>query len=64
MGLGNAEKGGILGGFLTGLITILIALLLYSKVDLIADANVPMQKLLQNIHPGFRSLYGHYNFLE
>ena len=51
MGLGNAEKGGILGGFLTGLITILIALLLYSKVDLIADANVPMQKLLQNIHP-------------
>ena len=27
------------------------ALLLYSKVDLIVDANVPMQKLLQNIHP-------------
>lgn len=51
MGLGNAEKGGILGGFLTGLITILIALLLYSKVDLIVDANVPMQKLLRNIHP-------------
>ena len=51
MGLKNAKKGGILGGFFTGMITVLIALLLVSRIDLVADANVPMQKLLGLIHP-------------
>ena len=51
MGLKNAKKGGILGGFFTGMITVLIALLLVSEIDLVADANVPMQKLLGLIHP-------------
>lgn len=51
MGLKNAKKGGILGGFLTGFITIVITLLLYSKIDLVSDANVPMQMLLEKIHP-------------
>lgn len=51
MGLKNAKKGGILGGFFTGIITVLIALLLVSRIDLVADANVPMQKLLGLIHP-------------
>ena len=51
MGLKNAKKGGVLGGFFTGMITVLIALLLVSRIDLVADANVPMQKLLGLIHP-------------
>ena len=51
MGLKNAKKGGILGGFFTGMITVLIALLLVSEIDHVADANVPMQKLLGLIHP-------------
>lgn len=51
MGLKNAKKGGVLGGFLTGFITIIIALLLYSKIDIVSDANVPMQMILENIHP-------------
>lgn len=51
MGLKNAKKGGILGGFFTGMITVLIALLLVSRIDLVADANVPMQKILGLIHP-------------
>lgn len=46
-----AGKGGFYGGILVGLIGVLIALTLFVKVDSVALADLPMQQLLQNIHP-------------
>lgn len=46
-----AEKGGLLGGFLTGIVSILGSLILYSKIDVIATAEVPMLSFMTTIHP-------------
>lgn len=51
MGLENAKYGGAIGGFLAGFVSLLVGILLYTKVDLVGYEAVPMQSLMQAIHP-------------
>lgn len=46
-----AGKGDFYGGILVGIIGILIAITLFANVNTVALADLPMQQLLNNIHP-------------
>lgn len=46
-----AGKGGFYGGMLVGLIGFVIAMTLFVKIDSVALADLPMQQLMQDIHP-------------
>lgn len=44
-------KGGFLGGSLVGVIMALTAFVMFAKVDVVKDANLPTQMLFADIHP-------------
>lgn len=46
-----AKKSGLLGGAITGIITALAAFTLYLNLDLVEGSDLPMQIVIQNIHP-------------
>ena len=55
--IGDAEKGGALGGTIIGLIVTCAAATLFSNLDKVKDAEIPMLLIVNNIHPGFAMVY-------
>lgn len=52
-----AKEGGLIGGFLIGLIITLATLVLFAKVNVVKDAQIPMLVLVQQISPVFATIY-------
>ncbi len=57
MRIGVAEKGGALGGALVGLILFLVSTILFARIDLIAQDEIPMLTLANDVHPLFGQFY-------
>lgn len=56
MYVGEAARGGFLGGALIGLISACTAFTIFANIDLILDADLPMQLLVANVHPWLGTL--------
>lgn len=47
----EAGKGGMAGGFLVAGLTFLVGFTLFLSLDMVKDADIPMQVVLNNVHP-------------
>lgn len=48
-----AARGGLIGGFALGILIILSNLAIFSKIDQVAGSEMPMLKIVDDIHPAF-----------
>ncbi|OON86787.1 hypothetical protein BXO88_05860 [Oribacterium sp. C9] len=53
----TAEKGGLIGGILIGIIIMAASVSLFLNIDYVRDSEMPMLKIVSDIHPAFSLLY-------